>query len=83
MMVPLSASMTSSMARPLVAAGETGLNRDSVAVPTAIRGMSTKRLLAKFGRVDDETMGRIGQAMIALMDLPTRPVGADRQAREH
>ena len=70
-MVPLSASMAVSMSRPLVAIGETGLKRESVAVPNAVRAVAVKRLLRRFGRLDDETMGRIGEALIALMDLPT------------
>jgi len=68
--VPLSATVAHSISRPLVAAtADTGLDRDSVIVPRAIRGVTAARLQERLGAVDAATMDNLGRILAALLGL--------------
>ena len=69
--VPLSSSLPPATLRPrLLPTPSTGLQKPSVAIPRAMRGVSRTRLLKRLGRVDDDTMDEIGHVLAALLGLP-------------
>jgi len=67
--VPLSASVGPSLSRPVVASEGSGLNRQSVALVSAMRGVSPKRLLKHLGQLDDQAMDQIGRVLPVVLGL--------------
>jgi len=69
--VPVSASLTPTATRPPVPADAgTGLDRDSVIVCRALRGLSPSRLTGRLGRVPAATLAEVKEIVAALLDLP-------------
>ncbi|MDR0959472.1 MAG: type II toxin-antitoxin system PemK/MazF family toxin [Propionibacteriaceae bacterium] len=62
LVVPLSASATPSPLRPTIAQGQ-GLERDSVAVVMATRGIARSRLLERIGVVDPAPLAQIASLL--------------------
>jgi len=68
--VPLSATVAHSTSRPLVAAtADTGLDKDSVMVPRAIRGVTVTRLQKRLGMVNAGTLDKLDRILVALLGL--------------
>ncbi len=66
--VPVSASRTSSALRPPVGTHE-GLDRASVAVPRAVRAVTRARLLRRIGSVNAETFSAVESALKLILGL--------------
>lgn len=67
--VPISATEPRSLMRPPVAPRDTGIDRPSVAVPAAIRAVAGTRLLRHIGRVPDDTLRAVEQALAVVLGL--------------
>ena len=66
--VPLTSSRTASALRPAVAPDE-GIDRASVAVCPAVRGLARGRLLQKAGRVRPVTLGQIEDGLAETLGI--------------
>jgi mRNA interferase MazF len=65
--VPISATASASGIRPTVNPSEAGVDRPSVALPSAIRAVSRARLLRHIGAVDVDTIQGIEQALAVVL----------------
>jgi len=66
--VPLSSSRAPSMLRPPVPASA-GIDAEGAAVPRAVRAVARGRLLRQIGKVSNETLRQIEQALGTVLGL--------------
>ncbi|MBO0767938.1 MAG: type II toxin-antitoxin system PemK/MazF family toxin [Solirubrobacterales bacterium] len=67
--VPLSATEPGSQMRPPVVPADAGVDRPSVALPTALRAIGRTRLLHRLGGVPPDTLDAIEQVLLVTLGL--------------
>jgi mRNA interferase MazF len=68
-LVPFSSTLTESQLRPIVPAGTGGIDRESVAVPRAIRALARTRLLEPLGDLPDSLLGEVERVLRMILGL--------------
>jgi mRNA-degrading endonuclease toxin of MazEF toxin-antitoxin module len=67
--VPISATEPESLMRPTIAPADSGLDRPSVAVPSAVRAVSRQRLLRHVGTVGPDVLGAVEHALAIVLGI--------------
>lgn len=66
--VPISASRPASKLRPSVSSAE-GVERDSSAIPRAVRAVARRRLLRRLGVLEPETFAAVEESLATVLGL--------------